>query len=75
MQLAPGSPWSNVRVMAAGADQGPGPVLVREGGAPYAPGPREDPFEALFELMEVVEALCPEWPVRKPDTRPGNFLL
>lgn len=59
----------------AGADQGPGPVLVREGGAPYAPGPREDPFVALFELMEVVEALCPEWPVRKPDTRPGNFLL
>ncbi len=42
---------------------------------PYAPGPHEDPFVALFELMEVVEALCPRWPVREPDTRPGGFLL
>src|SRR5690554_6055676 len=27
-----------------GTDQGPGSVPVREGGTPYAPGPREDPF-------------------------------
>lgn len=58
----------------AGADHVPEPVLVGEGGVPYAPG-HEDPFVALFELMEVVEALCPEWPVREPDTRPGTFLL
>jgi len=42
---------------------------------PYTPGPFEDPFVALFELMEVVEALCPRWQVREPDTRPGVFLL
>lgn len=58
-----------------GGVEGFEPVLVREGGARYEPGPREDPFEALFELMEVVEALCPEWRVRKPDTRPGIIFL
>lgn len=58
-----------------GSDRNSGPVLVREAGAPYAPERREDPFLALFELMEVVEALCPEWPVRKPDAKPGIFLL
>ncbi len=52
----------------------PEPVLVREDDVPYAPA-HEDPFVVLFELMEVVEALCPEWPVRTPDTRPGIFLL
>lgn len=42
---------------------------------PYPPGPHENRFVTLFDLMEVVEVLCPRWPVRKPDTRPRVFLL
>ena len=57
------------------ADRSAEAVLVREGGSPYVPVPQGDPFVALFELMEVVEALCPEWPVRRPDTRKRVFLL
>jgi hypothetical protein len=39
-------------------------LLVADGGAP-AGTPRDgDPFEALDDLMTVVEALCPEWPPR-----------
>ncbi|WP_149196512.1 hypothetical protein [Luteimonas suaedae] len=44
----------------------PEPVLVREAGVPYRPGPAADPFERWLELMEVVEALCPQWPRRAP---------
>jgi hypothetical protein len=49
-------------------------LLVADGGAP-AGTPRDgDPFEALDDLMTVVEALCPEWPPRSgfgamPDMR------
>lgn len=44
----------------------PEPVLAREAGVPYRPGPANDPFERWLELMEVVEALCPRWPAREP---------
>lgn len=26
----------------------------------------QDPFEALDDLMVVIEALCPTWPLREP---------
>ena len=51
-------------------DPVPEPLLVREAGVAYAPLPRPDPFVAWIELMEVVEALCPRWPV--PELRPGK---
>ena len=40
------------------------PALVREAGVSYRPCPAADPFERWLDLMEVVEALCPRWPVR-----------
>lgn len=40
--------------------------------APVAVPP--DPFEAWLSLMEVVEALCPEWPPREI-VEGGDFRL
>ena len=40
------------------------PVLVVEGGVPFAPLSQCDPITAWIELMEVVEMLCPRWPER-----------
>ena len=34
-----------------------------------------DPFEALDDLMTVVEALCPEWPARKTFANSSVFLI
>ncbi|MGQ0709313.1 MAG: hypothetical protein ACT4NV_06135 [Rhodoferax sp.] len=43
-------------------------VLVREAGVPFQPPRAEDsgvdPFTQWLDLMEVVQMLCPEWPVR-----------
>ena len=41
-------------------------LLVAEGGVPYRLPPDADPINAWIELMEAVEALCPEWPHREP---------
>jgi hypothetical protein len=43
----------------------PSPVLVADGGLPAVPRITCDPFEALDDLMTVVEALCPMWPPRE----------
>jgi len=43
------------------------PLLVAEAGVPYRPAESVDPFVAWMGLMEAVEALCPEWPVREVD--------
>ena len=40
--------------------------FAAEGGVPYTPDANRDPFEALDDLMTVVEALCPTWPLREP---------
>ena len=40
------------------------PQLVAEGGAAYRPSQSADPFAAWMDLMETVEALCPQWPQR-----------
>ncbi len=40
-------------------------VLVREAGVPYRPQrANEDPIAEWISLMEVVQILCPVWPVR-----------
>ena len=47
--------------------KGPAPsrdVLVAAGGIHMPSQPTRDPFEALDDLMVVVEALCPTWPRR-----------
>jgi hypothetical protein len=42
-------------------------VLVAGGGvASTAHADERNPFEALDDLMYVVEALCPSWPDRPP---------
>lgn len=35
----------------------------------------DDPFQALDDLMVVIEALCPEWPERPPLTETAGMLL
>lgn len=37
--------------------------------------PPTDPYEALDDLMAVVEALCPKWPDRGPFVSSGKMLL
>ncbi len=42
-----------------------GAVLVREAGVPFQPPLRNvDSFTEWMSLMEVVQMLCPAWPVR-----------
>jgi hypothetical protein len=42
-----------------------GAVLVREAGVPFQPPlGKDDPFVEWLGLMEVVQMLCPTWPVR-----------
>jgi hypothetical protein len=51
--------------------------FVAEGGVPYstsASGSR-DPFEALDDLMCVIEALAPVWPPRDPMREGKHWLL
>ena len=47
--------------------------LAADGGIPFRPR-NDDPFARFFELMEVVEALCPKWPPREHKIE-GVFLL
>jgi hypothetical protein len=39
--------------------------LAGDGGITEVPHREGDPFQALDELMAVVEALCPRWPERE----------
>jgi hypothetical protein len=47
--------------------------FASDGGVAYEPR-NEDPFARFFELMEVIEALCPKWPEREHRIE-GVFLL
>ena len=38
--------------------------IAAEGGLAAQPASPGDPYEALDDLMVVVEALCPAWPAR-----------
>ena len=42
----------------------PAHVLFADGGLQTVVSSDRDPFEALDDLMMVVEQLCPEWPPR-----------
>jgi hypothetical protein len=53
----------------------PDPPLVREAGVSYVADSTRDPFEAFFELMELVEALCPSWPARRNRLSGASFRL
>ena len=39
-------------------------VRSDEAGVPFEPPPSPDPLAEWLELMEVVQMLCPVWPVR-----------
>lgn len=39
-------------------------VLAREAGLPFQSPAGSDPITQWLSLMEVVQMLCPEWPVR-----------
>lgn len=52
---------------------GAGQPLAAEGGIRAPPGHAADPYQALDELMAVVEALCPRWPDR-PTFPPGAVM-
>jgi len=49
--------------------------VVGEGVIAERPVTNRDPFEALDDLMTVIEALCPTWPDRKPLSSSIRFLL
>lgn len=61
--------------MSDGAANRPEPVLVRDGGAQFAPVHGRDPLEAWVDLMDAVEALCPEWPERAARHHAAGFRL
>lgn len=54
-------------------------VLAREGGVPFQPPLRDmsgvDPIAEWLSLMEVVQVLCPTWPVRDKPTQGKHWRL
>ena len=52
------------------------PPLVLDAGLPNSRvDSARDPFEALDDLMTVVEALCPRWPSRGTFSDSAIFLI
>ena len=49
--------------------------IAGSGGVSVPTPSARDPYEALDDLMVVVEALCPRWPSRGVFRSPGRFLL
>lgn len=49
--------------------------IVAEGGVTPSADPPADPFQALDDLMVVVEELCPVWPSRPIFTNESNNRL
>jgi hypothetical protein len=50
-------------------------LLVGSGGIVAAVTSEREPYEALDDLMSVIEALCPRWPPREISSGVGKFLL
>jgi hypothetical protein len=50
-------------------------LLASDGGSGESPGDSRDPFEALDDLMQVVESLCPTYPERETFPARGIFKL
>lgn len=49
--------------------------FAAEGGVRLPAQAVDDPYQALDDLMAVVELLCPEWPARRPFSSAGRMLL
>jgi hypothetical protein len=49
--------------------------LAGDGGVVILPYTEREPYEALDDLMSVVEAFSPEWPARGISGGAGKFLL
>jgi hypothetical protein len=49
--------------------------LAGAGGIVMTVHSEREPYEALDDLMSVIEALCPTWPPRETTYRIGKFLL
>jgi hypothetical protein len=58
--------WCSMNSSSPPKSKTPPPLLVAEGGVAYRLSDSADPFSAWMDLMEAVEALCPEWPRREP---------
>jgi hypothetical protein len=55
---------------------GSGQPFAADGGIAYVPvATSRDPFEALDDLMTVIESLCPVWPNRETFSPADRFLL
>lgn len=54
-----------------------GQPFAADGGITHLPAKAtsRDPFEALDDLMTVIEALCPVWPNRAIFSSTGRFLI
>jgi hypothetical protein len=52
-----------------------GMVLAREAGVPFRPQPALDPIVEWIALMEVVQALCPIWPVSTQPIQGNDWRL
>jgi hypothetical protein len=50
-------------------------LLVASGGIVTAVTSERERYEALDDLMSVIEALCPRWPPREISSGTGKFLL
>ena len=59
-----GMPNRHTELSNSGASTDSEPILVREAGLPYRPPASGDPIEQWLSLMEVVQMLCPAWPIR-----------
>lgn len=53
-----------------------GQLFAADGGITQAPAvTSRDPFEALDDLMTIIEALCPVWPNRETFSSTDRFLI
>ena len=59
----------------SGASTDSDAILVREAGLPYRPPASVDPIEQWLSLMEVVQMLCPAWPIRNRPMRGKHWRL
>jgi len=72
-----GSADTNAEMALNRAD--PNAVLAREAGVPFQPplgnAPGIDPIAEWLSLMEVVQMLCPVWPVRDSPMQGNHWRL
>jgi hypothetical protein len=66
---------SSDETLAKALDAQDNAVLVREAGVPFQPPLFADPIAEWMSLMEVVQMLCPQWPVRDKPMQGGNWKL